>query len=366
MMRCIELAQKGKGYVSPNPLVGCVIVKNGKVISEGYHEKFGGLHAEANAIENAQKKKISLKGSTLHVNLEPCVHYGKTSPCVDKIIECGIGEVIIGCKDPNPLVSGKGIIKLKQHGVKVTSGFLEFECEALNKFFFKHIKTGIPYITLKAAQTLDGKIADDKFRSKWISGNESRTVVHVLRSEYDAVLVGRNTVEHDNPQLTVRHVKGRNPFRVVIDSSLSLSLNKKVFTDKMRSRTIVLTSEGANEKKAKELEKREIKVIRCKTNTHKPVVGVVTNDMKEVIDLKYALLKLGKLGISSVLVEGGAATYSEFLNQNMVDEILLFTSPKIMGKGISTFGNVRPIDFRNARELYYQIVGRDILTSMKV
>lgn len=353
MMRCIQLAQKGKGYVSPNPLVGCVIVKNGRIISEGFHAKYGGLHAEADAIQKARKRKTDLKGSALYVNLEPCVHFGKTPPCSDKIIECGISEVVIGGKDPNPVVSGKGIKKLKKHGVKVRSGVLEYECEALNKFFFKYIKTGIPYVTLKAAQTLDGKIADEKYSSKWISGIESRTIVHRLRSEYDAVLVGNNTVEHDDPELTVRHVKGRNPYRIVIDSTLSLSLNKKVFSDAHNRLTIVLASERASQKRALALEKRGVTVFYCKLKNG-------------LLDLKDALRKLGKFGIASVLVEGGATTYSEFLNQKMVDEILLFTSPKIMGKGISTFGAAHSVDFNNSKELYYQIIGKDVLTSVKM
>jgi diaminohydroxyphosphoribosylaminopyrimidine deaminase/5-amino-6-(5-phosphoribosylamino)uracil reductase len=199
MQRCIELALKGAGYVSPNPLVGCIIVKNGKIVSEGYHKKFGEYHAERNAINSALRKGINLKGTSLYVNLEPCAHYGKTPPCAELIAEHKISKVIIGVKDPYHLVAGKGIRKLKQNGIEVKTGVLENECRNINKFFFKYVQSGLPYITIKTAMTIDGKIADKNYRSKWISSLKSRKLVHALRTSYDAVLVGRNVVEHDNP-----------------------------------------------------------------------------------------------------------------------------------------------------------------------
>lgn len=213
--------------MSPNPMVGCIIVKDGKIIAQGYHKKFGEPHAEVNAIMAAKERRINLEGAALYVNLEPCVHYGKTPPCIDEIVKNKFSRVVIGTRDPNPLVKGKAIRKLRRHKCRVTEGVLRERCEELNKFFFKYIRTGLPYVTLKAAVTLDGRIADEKHRSKWISSFKSRRLVHKLRSEYDAVLVGRNTVEYDNPSLTVRHVKGRNPYRIVIDKDLKLDLNKK-------------------------------------------------------------------------------------------------------------------------------------------
>jgi diaminohydroxyphosphoribosylaminopyrimidine deaminase/5-amino-6-(5-phosphoribosylamino)uracil reductase len=352
IQRCIELAKKGRGQVSPNPLVGCVIVKNGKVIAEGYHKQFGSHHAEVNAINAALAKRINLKGATLYVNLEPCVHYGKTPPCVDKIIENKISEVIIGTKDANPLVAGKGINKLKKNKIKVTYGVLEPECLELNKFYFKHMKKGYPYITLKAAQTIDGKIAELSGDSKWISSPESRKNVHRLRSQYDAVLVGRNTVETDNPELTVRLVKGRNPYRIVIDKGLVLNLNNKLFSDKYTGKTIIITSTEPGEFLTRYFDQKKIRVVKAKS-------------VNGIINLKDAMKKLAKLGISSVLVEGGAFTFTEFVKQKAVDEILLFTSPKILGKGLSTFKTDFPIDLPKFKSLSCKISGKDLLIDIK-
>lgn len=348
MQRCIELAKKGAGYVSPNPLVGCVIVKQGKVIEEGYHKQFGSVHAEVNAINSAKAKGINLKGSTLYVNLEPCVHHGKTPPCTDEIIKNKIGEVIIGIKDPNHLVAGKGINKLKKNKIKTTVGVLEDQCRLLNKFFFKHVKTGLPYITLKAAQTLDGKIADLEGKSKWISSIESRKFVHVLRSMYDAVLVGKNTIELDNPELTVRHVKGRNPYRVVIDNELAVNLSSNLYSDKFTDKTIIITSKEPNEFLTRIFEQRKIRVIKAKAKNG-------------IIDLKDAMKKLAKLGISSLMVEGGAFTFTEFLTQKLVDDLILFTAPKILGRGISTFKPEFKLDFSKLKKISAKTCGSDFL-----
>jgi diaminohydroxyphosphoribosylaminopyrimidine deaminase / 5-amino-6-(5-phosphoribosylamino)uracil reductase len=350
--RCIELAKKGMGNVSPNPLVGCVIVKNGKVVAEGYHKKFGSHHAEANAINSALSKGIGLKGASLYVNLEPCVHYGKTPPCADKIIEHKISEVVIGTKDANPVVAGKGINKLKKNKIKVTQGILESECLELNKFYFKHMKKGLPYITLKAAQTFDGKIAELNGNSKWISSPESRKYVHKLRSHYDAVLVGRNTVEKDNPELTVRLVKGRNPYRIVIDKGLVLNLNNKLFSDKFTEKTVIITSAEPGEFLKRYFEQKKIKVVKAKS-------------ANGIINLKDAVRKLAKLGIASVLVEGGAFTFTEFIKQKMADEILIFTSPKILGKGLSTFKTDSPLDLPKFKNLSCKISGKDLLIDIK-
>jgi len=348
MRKCIELAGKGKGYVSPNPLVGCVTVKNGKVISEGWHKKFGENHAEINAINAAKAKGISLKGAALYVNLEPCSHQGKTPPCTDEIIKNKINEVVIGTKDPNPAVAGKGIKKLKNNRIKVTAGVLEDQCRTLNKFFFKFIKSGLPYITLKAAQTLDGKIADIEGKSKWISSIESRKLVHEMRSRYDAVLVGKNTVEKDNPELTVRNVKGRNPYRIIIDTDLALNLNNKLFSDKFTDKTIIIASKEPDKFLSGILEQRKIRVVKARAKNG-------------LIDLKDAMKKIASLGISSVLVEGGAFTFTEFIKQNAADELLIFTSPKIMGNGISTFKSGLKFDFTKAKKITAETSGKDFL-----
>jgi diaminohydroxyphosphoribosylaminopyrimidine deaminase / 5-amino-6-(5-phosphoribosylamino)uracil reductase len=349
MTRCIELAERGAGNVSPNPMVGCVIVKNGKVIAEGCHKKYGTFHAERNAINSALKKGISLKGSELYVNLEPCAHSGKTPPCADLITEHKFKRVIIGIKDPFHLVAGKGIAKIKKHGIKVTVGVLEDECRELNKFFFKLVQTGLPYITIKAAQTIDGKIADLNFKSKWISSAESRRLVHKMRAVYDAVLVGRTTVEYDNPQLNVREAKGRDPYRIVIDADLKLSSSKKIFSDKLRDRTIILASKAANEDKKLELQKKGVKVISCDT-------------MGDNINLSGAFRKLTALGISSILAEGGAYTYKQLIRQKLADEFVIFIAPKIMGKGIEAF-DIKT-DFKGYKNLNFYKSGRDVLINI--
>jgi diaminohydroxyphosphoribosylaminopyrimidine deaminase / 5-amino-6-(5-phosphoribosylamino)uracil reductase len=351
MKRCLELAKKGSGYVSPNPMVGCVIVKNGKIISEGYHKKFGQFHAERITINSAVSKGINLKGSTLYVNLEPCSHYGKTPPCVQVIIEHKIKRVVIGVIDPNPFVKGKGVAALKKNNIDVTCCVLEKECKDLNRFFFKYIRTGLPYVTLKAAQTLDGKIADANYKSKWISSLESRKLVHKWRAEYDAVLIGKKTLECDNPSLTARLVKGRNPYRIVIYKDLSPDLEYNLFSDKFSDRTIIITASEPDNTLKKKLEKRWLKIIKAKTRDGKIV-------------LKDALRKLGKLGISSIMVEGGAYTFSEFINQRAVDQISVFTAPMVMGTGIGIFENVHNKKFEHTKKISCEKIGSDILMNI--
>jgi diaminohydroxyphosphoribosylaminopyrimidine deaminase / 5-amino-6-(5-phosphoribosylamino)uracil reductase len=347
--RCIELALKGAGNVSPNPMVGSVIVKNGKVVAEGYHKKYGESHAERNAINTAIRKGINLKGAELYVNLEPCAHEGKTPPCADLIAEHKFSRVVIGIKDPYHLVAGRGIKKLKQAGIKVKVGVLENECRELNKFFLKLVETGLPYVTIKTAQTMDGKIANEKHQSKWISSPESRRLVHKMRAVYDAVLVGSNTVKYDNPELTVRDAKGRNPYRIVIDPELELSLNKKIFSTKLKGRTIVFTSKNANKAKINTLTKRGILVLTCRTD-------------KGIISVKEVLKKTASLGISSVMVEGGALTYNEFIKNKLVDEFMIFIAPKVMSKGIQAFNN--EINFASYKSINYYKVSNDILVNI--
>ncbi len=350
MLRCFELASKGAGYTSPNPLVGCVIVKNGKIVAEGYHRKYGTNHAEKNALNSALRKGINLRGADLYVNLEPCAHFGKTEPCAELIAEHKFSKVVIGVKDPYYRVRGKGIKFLKKAGIKVITGILEKEAIAINKFFFKYINTGLPYVLIKAAQTIDGKIADDKYRSKWISSAESRKTVHKLRAIYDAVIVGANTVKYDNPKLNVRSVMGRNPYRIMIDKDLSLGLNFNVFKNNKDNRTIILTTLAEDHKKVKQYINREIIVINCKSKNGN-------------IDLKDALLKIAKLGIASIMVEGGAVTYGGFLKQKLVDEVMIFIAPRIMGSGITAFKDKNA--FKDFTQNDYYSSGLDILVNLK-
>lgn len=351
----IELAKKGKGKVSPNPLVGCVIVRDNNILSAGYHEFYGGPHAEANAIANA---KTDLTGATLYVNLEPCAHYGKTPPCVDKIIENKISRVVISVLDPNPLVSGKGVEKLKEAGIDVEIGVCSKEAQFLNRFFFKYITQNIPYVTLKVAQTLDGKIADIHNDSFWISSSSSRRFVHKLRSEYDAVLVGSNTVEIDNPQLTVRLTEGRNPKRIIVDSTLKLELDRSIFS-KNTDNIIIIYS-----KKVNKLQKVKINQLKEKNITLIPV-SVHKNG---TLNLKEALQELGKLKISSILVEGGQKIFTYFLKNKLYDDIITFVSPKILGNGLSTFGDLSIKNIRRAivhKIEHFEKIGDDLMIVLR-
>ena len=334
----IEIAKKGIGSVSPNPLVGCVIVKNDKIISAGFHEKFGESHAEINAIENARE---SLEGATLYSNLEPCSHYGKTPPCVDKIIEKKIKKVVIGTNDMNPMVSGNGIKKLKSAGIDVKVGVMENECIELNRFFFKFITEKIPYVTLKAAQTLDGRIADKSGDSKWISSLGSRKHVHQLRASYDAVLVGYGTVKKDNPKLTVRLAEGRNPRRIILDTNLDLNNKSKLLLNNKDGKLIVLTSKKSIEKKGK------IK----KLLSHNADIIYIKEDANGRLNLKSALKELAKINISSVLVEGGREVFTSFIKKSLFDDIMLYVTPKLIGCGISFLGNINKNNIKNALKL---------------
>ena len=327
MMECISLARKGDGYVSSNPMVGAVLVKGGKVIGRGYHKRFGGAHAEVEAIQNA---KTSLRGATIYVNLEPCNYFGKTPACTDLIIRNGIAKVIIGCKDPNPLVAGKGIQQLKKAGIKVYTGVLEDECKKLNESFSKYIVSSLPFVALKIAQTLDGKIAGQRDESRWITNQASRKFVHHLRSRFDAVLVGAGTVEKDNPKLTVRDVKGRNPLRIVIDGNFSTNPDSKIYSQ-VDAKTILFTSKNSvrkQKKKKRTLGQKGVEIIE---------LAAYRNGN---LSLMKVLLELASRGIASVLVEGGAKIFSSFLQEKLADKLFIFIAPKIFGAGLNAFENL--------------------------
>jgi diaminohydroxyphosphoribosylaminopyrimidine deaminase/5-amino-6-(5-phosphoribosylamino)uracil reductase len=350
----IEIAKKGIGSVSPNPLVGCVIVKNDRIISAGYHEKFGENHAEVNAIEKA---KESLEGATLYTNLEPCSHHGKTPPCVNKIIDQKIKKVVVGTNDMNPLVSGNGIRKLKSAGIDVKVGIMESDCIELNRFFFKYITEKIPYITLKAALTLDGRIADKSGDSKWISSLNSRKYVHQLRASYDAVLVGYGTVKRDDPKLTVRLAEGRNPRRIILDTKLELNNKFKLLINNKDRKLIIVTSKRNASKKGK------IKKIL----SHNAEIIFVKEDANGKLNLKNALKELAKVNISSILVEGGREIYTSFIKKNLFDDIMLFVTPKLMGCGIPLLGNINKRNIKNALKLRVrntERIGDDFLVEL--
>ncbi len=329
MERALELALNGTGYVSPNPRVGAVIVEDEKIIGEGWHKAFGNKHAEIEAIENSQRSNF--ENCTLFVTLEPCTHFGKTPPCTDTIIEKKFSKVVIGMIDPNPVVAGSGVQKLKDAGIEVISGVLESECKWMNRFFSKYIQSKIPYVILKVAQSLDGNIALKSGVSQWITCHESRKYSHYLRSEVDAVLVGKNTTLLDNPSLTVRDVKGRNPMKVVLDSYLTLPLDLKLFKSEERNKTIICCSTNAStSRKAEILKLAGIKIL--------PIELYQNNK----VTLEQILIDLAEqFKISSIVVEGGAEIFSSFLERNLVDEIQLFIAPMIIGSGIQSFKNLQ-------------------------
>jgi len=345
MRLAIKLAEKGKGCVSPNPLVGAIIVKRGSIAGQGFHKKCGQEHAEIIAIRNAGKKAI---GSTLYVTLEPCSHWGKTPPCTEKIVDTGIKEVIIGMKDPNREVDGYNV--LRSRGIKTRIGILEEECKKLNEPFVKWIKCKMPFVAVKAAMSLDGKIATNTGNSKYITGKEARRYVHNLRSCYDAVLVGANTVVKDDPQLTTRMVKGRNPIKIVLDSKLKLPLTSKVFKNEPE-KLIVATTKKANKSKIKKFENKGTNVLVMPTS-------------KGMVDLMSLMKALGKLEICSVLVEGGAEINTAFIKEKLADKVLFFISPKIIGKGLSSLGDlgISQVDKSiKLKDIETKKLGKDIL-----
>lgn len=315
MKRAIELAQMGEGKVNPNPLVGSVIVKNGKIIGEGYHMCYGEAHAEVNAFLNATE---DVEGAEMYVTLEPCSHYGKTPPCALKIIEKKIKHVYISQLDPNPLVSGRGVKLLEDAGITVESGILEAETKKQNEIFLKYIQHKIPFVTLKYAMTLDGKIATSTKDSKWITNEKSRRFVHDLRHQHMAILVGVQTVIEDDPMLdTRRDVPSRNPIRVIIDPSLRIPVTARVVQTAVSQKTIIATSNQVDLNKKSMLESLG--------------VDIMTFDTAHDIDFKELLIRLGQAGIDSLLVEGGAYTHGHLLDLRLFDKVYAFIAPKLIG-----------------------------------
>jgi diaminohydroxyphosphoribosylaminopyrimidine deaminase/5-amino-6-(5-phosphoribosylamino)uracil reductase len=330
MLKALGLAERGLGSVAPNPMVGCVIVHQGRIVGRGWHREFGGPHAEVDALQSAGDQA---RGGTMYVTLEPCNHYGKTPPCTDAILDSGIRRVVIGMPDPNPDVRGGGADRLEQAGLLVVRDVLREACEDLNEVYLANVQRQRPFIMLKIAQTLDGFIAPAKGVARWITSEESRTEVHRLRARYDAVLIGANTVRKDNPQLTVRHIEGPQPYRVVLARNLAFPPKMALFSDEFRERTIIVASHKSCKAQPDEIRKIERAGV---------TVLPVTTAAGERASMSSAVQKLyEQLNIRSILVEGGAEVFSAFLGAGMTDRIDLFTAPKIIGEGMPAFSGLK-------------------------
>ena len=357
MRLALQLAKKGCGWTSPNPMVGAVVVKEGRTIGQGWHQRYGQAHAERNALASCTEDP---QGATLYVTLEPCCHYGKQPPCVDAILDAGIHRVVVGSADPNPLVAGKGIAILRAHGIDVTENVLQEECDALNKVFFHYITTKRPFVSMKYAMTMDGKIATYTGASKWITGEKARNHGHFLRHKYMGILAGINTVISDDPTLNCRFDQNlcdnpnpeydilrkdnpklalRNPVRIILDSKLSLPLDSKIVKTSAEIKTIVVTSEESsssaeNKEKLKKLKELQVSILDVSLNKNGK------------IDLTEALgqLALPPYEIDSILVEGGASVHDSFLREQLADYVHIYTAPKILG-GRNALSSISGIGF---------------------
>ncbi|MCY1041384.1 bifunctional diaminohydroxyphosphoribosylaminopyrimidine deaminase/5-amino-6-(5-phosphoribosylamino)uracil reductase RibD [Corallococcus sp. bb12-1] len=351
MRIALEEAAKGLGRTSPNPVVGAVLVKGGRIIARGHHKKAGTAHAEVVALEAAGSKA---RGADLYTTLEPCDHYGRTPPCSLAVLEAGVRRVFSASSDPNPLVSGKGLNRLKRGGVAVVTHVLKAEADALNRPFFKVMRTGLPWVTLKAASTLDGKLAASNGSSQWVTGAPALEWVHKLRDQVDAILVGANTVRLDDPRLTTRLPGGggKDPVRVVVDSHLKLSPTHTVFTQRSPARTIIATLEDPDGRKARRFLAQGVEVWHVRAK-------------QDRVDLKAVLRRIAKEGLNHVLVEGGAGLYGTLIRERLADSLDLFLAPKLVGAGgLSWAGELGVKDMAQAlavKDLKVEKVGDDVL-----
>jgi diaminohydroxyphosphoribosylaminopyrimidine deaminase/5-amino-6-(5-phosphoribosylamino)uracil reductase len=330
MKLAIDLAEKGRGKTSPNPVVGAVLVHRNRVVGKGYHRAAGRDHAEIAAIKMAGSKA---RGATLYVNLEPCCHQGRTGPCTEAIIKAGISRVVASTKDPNPVVDGKGFRLLRKAGVKVETGLLKKQARQLNDIYIGYHENKRPYVILKLAQSLDGRIATGSGDSRWISSPQSRRFVHKLRAEVDAVVVGAGTVRRDNPLLTVRHVRGENPYRIVLSESLKIPPRSNLLVHNGDFKTIIASSDSA------------LSNARRVASSRNPITWTVDRAAKHQLDLEDFMMKVNQFGLRSILVEGGRELATAFLKAGLVDKIVMVTAPIIIGDGISGIGelNIRNI-----------------------
>jgi diaminohydroxyphosphoribosylaminopyrimidine deaminase/5-amino-6-(5-phosphoribosylamino)uracil reductase len=323
MRTALALAMKGMGTTSPNPVVGALVVKNGRIVGRGYHKYAGGPHAEVIALSQSGKK---VKGATLYVTLEPCVHHGRTPPCTESILKSGIREVVVAMVDPNPLNRGKGIRRLRAKGIKVTAGVMEKQASRMNEVFRKYITERMPFVTVKVAQTLDGKIATRIGESRWITGEQARKYVQKLRSQVDAILVGVGTVRMDNPLLSVRmgynskkkELGRRHPARIIVDSKLRTPLGARIFQDNSPAPVIIATTGAAPKRKMWKIAQLGAKIL-------------VVRSQRNRVDLKTLMKKLAEMEITSVLIEGGGEVIASAFEEGIVDKIMFFIAPKIIG-----------------------------------
>lgn len=340
MHQALSLARKAKGLTSPNPCVGAVVVKNGKIVGKGFHRAAGCAHAEVEAIDDAG---LAAKDATIYVTLEPCNHFGKTPPCTRKIIKAGIKKVVIGCKDPNPAVRGEGIQTLRDNGIEVISGVLEKEANNLIEEFIWYVQNDKkPFVILKCAATLDGRTATFTGDSKWITNEKSREYVHQIRHEVDAILVGSGTLHADNPSLTSRlkGVETKDPIRIILDTHLSIKKNAKVLTQNSNAKTIIVTGPDISEGKKALLERQGTQILKVPLK-------------EERLDLNELMIKLGQMSILSLLIEGGSTVAGSVLTAGIVNKVLFFLAPKFLGSsdGIPVFEGRGPKLIKDAFEL---------------
>lgn len=336
LMEALKLAKKGMGWVNPNPMVGAVLVKNGRIVGKGYHRRIGLPHAEIEAITHARPRLAKLKGATLYVNLEPCSHFGRTPPCVDAIIKMGIKKVVCSNLDPSPKVSGKGIERLKKSGIIVSMGKLEDQAKNLNEAFFTFHEKKRPFLAIKFASSLDGKIATKSGDSKWITNEKARAYVRLLRAQYQAVLVGINTVLKDNPHLGVRERGKKDPLRIILDSTLKIPLQSKVLRD---MNVLIATTNFADKKKKRILEEKGFTLLSFKGKK---------------VPLTKLLDELKKREIISILIEGGGETIGNFIDQNLFDKVYAFYAPIIIGgfKTIQEATSLKQLSFKRFADNY--------------
>ncbi len=343
MKKVLKIASKVHGLTSPDPAVAAIVVKNNRIISSGYHDEYTKPHAETFALKKAGTKA---KGATLYVNLEPCCHFGNNPPCTDNIIKSGITRVVAAMMDPNPLICGKGFDKLKKAGIKVEGGILEAEAKKLNEHFIKHITTKKPFVVLKMAMSLDGKISTKTGDSSWISSNESRKQVHRLRKVVDAVIVGINTIAKDDPMLNIRNVpKGKfdNPLRIIVDSKARISLSSKVLKDNS-SKTIIAVTKAAPARKIAQIKKLGAEVL-------------ILKDREGKVSLSSLITKLGERNITHVLIEGGGSLAASAIEEKIVDKIIFFIAPIIIGGKTAP----TPIEGKGIDQLIKAVSLKDVL-----
>ena len=324
MQLCIELAKQGGSAVSPNPIVGAILVRDGQILGRGFHEVYGGPHAEVRAIEDAIRRGHRPAGARLYVSLEPCVHFGKTAPCVDYIIDHGICEVVFGMTDPNPLVAGRSREILEANGIRTRGGVLADACHHMNERYVTCVIKKRPFVAIKSAQSLDGFIASPHQQGRNITSRRSRVFVHEMRSQYDAILVGAGTVIADNPELTVRHVKGRNPLRIIVDGLLRAPLASAVYTDAYRVLTTVYANEEqevCHREKIQILADRGVQLVFLEARCGRIPIASILEDLREK-------------SVASVFVEGGAQIHDEFLKAKVVDKMYVFTAPHRLRSGL--------------------------------